>query len=86
MVPNDINSIQTYSFSITGTANGGASYTWSGLELKIKCLPGIGYTGSYDIEIKYPKIVGTGATSTYIFSETFVGKLESLCPIVSYQV
>ena len=86
MVPNDLNIKSTYSFSITGTADGGATYTLSGLVLEIKCLGGIGFTGAYDTEVKYPKIVGSGATSTYIFSTTLVGNLESLCPIISYQV
>jgi hypothetical protein len=38
-------------------------------------------TGTYDTAVKYPKIVGSGATRTYIFPTTLVGNFESYCPI-----
>jgi hypothetical protein len=86
MVPNDWNVKKTYSFTITGTANGGASYTLSGLKFEVKCLGGLGFTGNYTTEVRYPKIVGKGATSIFIFPTTFEGILETLCPIESYEV
>jgi hypothetical protein len=86
MVPNDLNVKKTYGFTITGTADGGATYVFKDLELQIKCLGGIGFTGisSYATEIKYPKIVGSESTSIYTFPTTMVGILESICPIISY--
>lgn len=87
MVPNDINVIKDYIFTITGIADGGATYSYNSLTLKVKCLPGIGYSGTYANEVKYPKVVQIGgAASTYIFPATFVGNLEILCPIISYQI
>ena len=90
MVPSaGYNAIMIYSFSITGTADGGATYTLSGQKLEVKCLGGIGYTGigTYDTEVKYLKIVeDEGATSIYVFPTTLLGNLESFCPIISYLV
>ena len=86
MVPNDFNIIKTYDFTITGTALGGAAYVLSGQRLRILCLGGIGFTGTgtYDTEVKYRKVVGSGASSTYVFPTTLFGNIESLCPIISY--
>jgi len=69
MTPVDFGTKSVYSFSITGTAIGGASYTKSGLTYELKCLATGGKgLGSYETVNKYPKVVGSlGATSTYVF-------------------